>query len=47
MAAVMDYHKKVCHKITLQRLDLKTTHTHLGKVIEHEAIQWMDILHGK
>ena len=25
----------------------KTTQTYLGKVSEHEAIRWMDILHDK
>jgi integrase len=27
--------------------DRKTTQIYLGKVSEHEAIRWMDILHGK
>ena len=27
--------------------DLKTTQIYLGKVSGHEAIRWMDILHGK
>jgi len=33
-------------KGNLRHQDLKTTQIYLGKVSEHEAIRWIDILHG-
>ena len=38
---------EIVSKIILRHQDLKTTQIYLGKVSEHEAIRWMDILHGK
>jgi len=38
---------EIVSKVILRHQDLKTTQIYLGKVSEHEAIQWMDILHGK
>jgi integrase len=38
---------EIVSKVILRHQDLKTTQVYLGKVSEHEAIRWMDILHGK
>jgi integrase len=38
---------EIVSKVILRHQDLKTTQIYLGKVSEHEAIRWMDILHGK
>ncbi len=38
---------EIVSKVILRHKDLKTTQIYLGKVSEHEAIRWMDILHGK
>jgi integrase/recombinase XerD len=38
---------EIVFKVILRHQDLKTTQIYLGKVSEHEAIRWMDILHGK
>ncbi|NMC75469.1 MAG: site-specific integrase, partial [Geobacteraceae bacterium] len=38
---------EIVSKVILRHQDLKTIQIYLGKVSEHEAIRWMDILHGK
>ena len=38
---------EVVSKVILRHQDLKTTQVYLGKISDSEAIQWMDILHGK
>jgi integrase/recombinase XerD len=38
---------EIVSKDILRHQDLKTTQIYLGKISEHEAIRWMDILHGK
>jgi len=38
---------EIVSKVILRHQDLKTTQIYLGKVSEHEAIRWMDMLHGK
>lgn len=38
---------EIVSKVILRYQDLKTTQVYLGKVSEHEAIRWMDILHDK
>jgi integrase/recombinase XerD len=38
---------EIVSKVILRHQDLKTTQIYLGKVSEHEAIRWMDILHRK
>jgi integrase/recombinase XerD len=38
---------EIVSKVILRHQDLKTTQIYLGKVSEHEAIRWMDILHDK
>jgi len=38
---------EIVSKVILRHQDLKTTQIYLEKVSEHEAIRWMDILHGK
>ncbi len=38
---------EIVSKVILRHQDLKTTQVYLGKVSEHEAIRWIDILHGK
>ena len=38
---------EIVSKVILRHQGLKTTQVYLGKVSEHEAIRWMDILHGK
>ena len=38
---------EIISKVILRHQDLKTTQSYLGRVSESEAIQWMDILHGR
>jgi len=38
---------EIVSKVILRHQDLKTTQIYLEMVSEHEAIRWMDILHGK
>jgi hypothetical protein len=38
---------EIVPKVILRYRGLKKTQIYVGKVSEHEAIRWMDILHGK
>jgi len=38
---------EIISKVLLRHQNLKTTQVYLGRVIDSEAIRWMDILHGK
>ncbi len=38
---------EIISKVLLRHHDLKTTQVYLGKIIDSEAIRWMDMLHGK
>jgi len=38
---------EIVSKVILRHQDLKTTQIYLGKVSEHKAMRWMDILYGK
>ncbi len=38
---------EIVSMVILRHQGLKTTQIYLGKVSKHEAIRWMDILHGK
>ena len=37
---------EIVSKVILRHADLSTTQRYLGKVTDHEAIRWVESLHG-